>query len=427
MSYVGTGGLLGTFQKPTGDLSTFTYVGDQLRKNEHSGGRWATIGGGATYDGFNGISYETRLGKEIIYIDLSPGRNYSGFGRSKVQSNVGTVMFHKSATNISEDWGYYSVSSQVVEDSRFKDHIRNPTSTYQDRMGLAKNDYFTETSTLTDPENPWSISALTKTSSFYDSAASYAERITTTSFNPTTRTWTTTSPMGRTSTSILDTDERVTSFRNGNLHPYTFTYEMDQVKTVSQTTNRVTTYNYNPTTRLLASVVNPLNQSTYFSYDDNEQLIAQTFPDLKIVQYSYDDLGRLTGVTPPSRPQHSFTFNSQEQMGSYLAPSQTQGTNYSYDFDNRITSITKPSGAVLTFDYDPIYHFLNQIVSPSSTITYTRSAPTWNPTTIANSGGFYINQTFTGQALSTQSLSDSALNFLGSMQTNYNDRGSIAS
>lgn len=426
MTYDGTDGILATFQKPTLEVSTFTYDADKnLTKDEHSGGKWSTLVYTLSPTGEPQTNFVTREGLQTSFVNQGLlNLNVYG-GASKVTNSSGSSQFRKTSAGDNETYTNYSKSRTWNNDPRFGAQVRNVTNETDTSLGASRSNIYTQTATLTAPTDPWSVSALARTNSYSDTTN--VTRTINSVYTPATKTWVTTTAMGRTSTTVLDSDERPSSVRTGNLHPVTYTYEMDQVKTVAHTAARTTTFNYDVTTRNLLSVVDPLNQTTSYTYDNNERMITKTFPDLQVVQYQYDDTGRLTGITPPSRPQHVFSINSQEQVGSYLAPTQVQGLQYAYDYDNKMTSITKPDSTVMTFGYHATSYDLMSMSTPATTISYTRHATNRLISQISHSNGYKVNQTFAFARLKTQELRNPANQKLGEVRYFFNNRGGLSS
>lgn len=376
MTYSGTEGLLATFQKPTGEISTFTYDNlGNLIKDEHSSGVWTTLQ--TIPNDANGILRRTTtaMGAQNDYFN-NPGNN-SGAGSSTgsiVQGPTSIPEYYKSSYVKNQNYSTsirsgVSRTQQFMDDARFPGQLKFITYDQSFETGMSVDRSNNQSIQLASPGNPWNISSWAETSSIWDGNGS---RTTTKEFDPITKTWLTTSHMGRTSTVVLDSSERPISLTQGNLNPVTYTYEMDQIKTVSQTTSRVTTYNYDSVTRLLTSIVNPLNQTTSYGYDNNERVISQTLPDSSVIGFSYDDSNRLVGITRPGRPLHSFTINSMEELGAYLSPTQLTPTNIYYDLDRKPTQILKPSGAYVNYGYDTTLQDLLTVTIPTGAITYNR-------------------------------------------------------
>lgn len=84
--------------------------------------------------------------------------------------------------------------------------------------------------------------------------------------------------------------------------------------------------------------------------------MTQTLPDARVVSYSYDSNGNVTSITPPSRPSHSFLYNTLGLLYQYLPPAlipaSTVNTTYSYNSDGQLTSAARPDGKTINFIYD---------------------------------------------------------------------------
>jgi RHS repeat-associated protein len=91
-----------------------------------------------------------------------------------------------------------------------------------------------------------------------------------------------------------------------------------------------------------------------YTYDLAGRVIQETLPDNRVINYSYDAKGNVTGITPPGRPAHEFDYTPVDLTKDYIPPdigTATRDTNYNYDLDRRLTSVNRPVGAALpSFD-----------------------------------------------------------------------------
>jgi YD repeat-containing protein len=136
----------------------------------------------------------------------------------------------------------------------------------------------------------------------------------------------------------------------------TVKYTYDANGRLSQTTqgSRVWRYTYDARGRL-DSVIDPLLRASTFAYDSADRVIEQTLPDGRTVGYGYDLNGNLTGVTPPDRPVHEFTYTPVALTASYNPPEVVEGatpTSYQYKLDRQLTRILRPDGDTVRFSYD---------------------------------------------------------------------------
>jgi RHS repeat-associated protein len=105
----------------------------------------------------------------------------------------------------------------------------------------------------------------------------------------------------------------------------------------------------------LASVTDPLSQTTSFAYDPDGRVTTQTFPDGSQVQYAYDAAGNLTSLTPPGRPASTFTYTAADQLQSATAPAAGSGpatTTNTYDGADRLSQVMLPDGSAVSFNFN---------------------------------------------------------------------------
>jgi YD repeat-containing protein len=78
------------------------------------------------------------------------------------------------------------------------------------------------------------------------------------------------------------------------------------------------------------------------SYDGLDRLSQETTPQ-GTVSYTYDTVGRRTGLTVAGQPAVSYSFDNADRLTQILQGSQT--ISLAYDTANRRTSLTLPNGA----------------------------------------------------------------------------------
>jgi RHS repeat-associated protein len=228
--------------------------------------------------------------------------------------------------------------------------------------------------------NPFSLTSQTDTETVNG-------RVFTSGFTASIKTYLNTSPMGRQTTQVLDSLERISSLQIGTLLPMSFTYETrGRLSTVTQGT-RVTSMAYD-TNGFLASVTDPLNLTTTFTYDADGRLTSSTLPDGRSISYASDANGNRTSVTPPGRSAHRFTYTPVNLQSTYAPPtiSGTAVTNYSYDLDRKLTKISRPDGATISYGNDSAGRISSE-TTPTATINYTYDATTGNLASAIITGG----------------------------------------
>ncbi len=164
----------------------------------------------------------------------------------------------------------------------------------------------------------------------------------------------TTSPMGRTTTTVYDAAGRVLSSTVPGILPATFQYDARGRLERAQSGGRVSTFAYDARGRLL-STTDPLGRRDSLFYDDADRLTRRVLPDGRAVTFAYDSAGNLTRVTPPGKPAHTFTYAPADRLASYNPPSAglpQSATGYSYNTAGQVTAIRRPTGDSIAFAYD---------------------------------------------------------------------------
>jgi len=205
--------------------------------------------------------------------------------------------------------------------------------------------------TLTDPDNPLSLSTLTDTINRNGQTYTIA-------YDAVTRTFTKTTPVGRQETTKIDPLGRVIEEQRSGLNLMQYTYDahgrLAGVIQAAGAETRPITLEYN-LQGYLGSVTDPLSNVLRFEYDLMGRVKKEILPDLREIAYDYDSNGNLTSVTPPGKPSHSFTHNPVNLILEYNPPDVSPGTDktqYSYNIDRQLTQILRPDGQTVDFAYD---------------------------------------------------------------------------
>ena len=193
--------------------------------------------------------------------------------------------------------------------------------------------------TMSDPLNLLSLTSQTDTTTI--NGQNYTR-----SFNASNKTFTLTTPSGRSTASTIDSLGRTTASQTPGLYPTSYTYDshgrLAAVATGTGTDMRTATLSYN-SGGLLSALTDPLGRVTGFQYDAAGRVVSKIAPDGSVTSFTHDGDGNLTSITPPGRPAHIFSYTPLDQDGSYVAP--VSGSYvYSYDKDRELTGVTFPSG-----------------------------------------------------------------------------------
>ncbi|MFC1816115.1 RHS repeat domain-containing protein, partial [Thermodesulfobacteriota bacterium] len=177
-----------------------------------------------------------------------------------------------------------------------------------------------------------------------------------------------TSPEGRTVTTIYDPANLLTeSMSVPGLLDTSYGYDARGRLTLITTNNRQTAFTYNAE-GFLGSVNDPEDHTATYSYDLVGRVTGISRPDGGAVGFTYDQNGNMTLLTNPFTIEHRFGFNKVNLNSSYQTP---LGGSYSYiyDKDRRLIQTNFPSGQQIVNTYDTIR--LSQIQTPEENIDFT--------------------------------------------------------
>ncbi len=150
---------------------------------------------------------------------------------------------------------------------------------------------------------------------------------------------------------------------------------LGRIRSLVEPDNSASLYAYLGDTKLVASMTDPLNRTTTYSYDSNHNLIGKTNALSETTLYQYYPNGELKKVTYPDGAVTDFTYSA---TGYLTLVKDTIGTDmftasYAYDAVGNVTSITMADSNSVVYEYDS----LNQLkrvtdsrFSPSRVVEY---------------------------------------------------------
>ncbi len=352
MTYWGTGGLLKTFTKPMGQVSSFNYDPEgRLLSDLNSAGP--------------GKRFDSVLSSALRLITMTTAEErQTKFTTTFQDSIVGQhtidpigverhVVTDRANGLFQEQSSDTTTTVNSADDVRFGNLLRTP---YRFQTAISGSNLFhsveqTQTVELNDPSDLFSVAHL-RTQALVNGNFTFV-----TEFDGTSKKITSTSAMGRKSVSSLDEFERVISTQEANFVPVDFSYESrGRIKTITQGARR-TSITYN-SEGFVESVENPLGQVTSLKYDLTGLILEKTLPDGRVIGFSYDQNGNLTSLTPPSRPAYAFGINLMELVTTFTPPllgGTSAATLYSYNLDRELTRITRPDQQIIDLSYDRSY------------------------------------------------------------------------
>jgi YD repeat-containing protein len=153
--------------------------------------------------------------------------------------------------------------------------------------------------------------------------------------------------------------------------------------------NTTTSYSYDAAGRILTST-DSLNRTTNYSYYSNTAFtgtdpnaIGHTIGDLQSITNpaghittfnSYDKSGRILQTTDPKGVVTAMSYTPRGWISSVTttAPGQTaRTTNYSYDNVGQLTGVTNPDGSTLAYSYDAAHRLIGATDAKGNSISYT--------------------------------------------------------
>lgn len=396
-------GLLTTLTDPRSLVHAFTYdnLGLLLRDEDPAGGS-QTLGRTDVASGFQ-VAHTTAENRVTTYrvenlptgekrrTDLFADGTQSVALQRKDGSIVVTLPDGTVVTRVSGP------------DPRFGMQSPLPKSvTFATPGGLAANVTMNRTVSLTDPNNPLSLATLTATVGMNGPNH-------TSTFDAASLTFTDTTPMGRQSTTKIDSLGRVIEHQVPGLFSTRYSYDaqgrLSAVATGSGLDERTTSFHYNPD-GYVDTITDPLSQVLGLEYDASGRLIKEVLPDGRHIVSTFDENGNVKSVTPPGQPAHFFEYNSLDLLTKYVPPDVEAGadeTQFSFNKDGDLTQILHPDGQTIDLGYDSGGRLSSVGVSRGA-ITYDFSPATGQLKTITAPGGIILDYTYDGSLLTRRTL-----------------------
>jgi RHS repeat-associated protein len=152
-----------------------------------------------------------------------------------------------------------------------------------------------------------------------------------------------------------------------------FTYNTQgQVLTAKNALNQISTYMYD-SNHNVTQVTDPLGNKTHFTYDALSRLTQITDAKGNSTQYAYDILNRVTQITDALGKSTTLAY---DENGNVVSTTNPRGktTTASYDARNRLISTTNPKGETTTLSYDGAGNIASTTDAKGQSTTYTYDA-----------------------------------------------------
>ena len=385
-------GLITARTDPNGNGYTYAYDNQgRLTSDSDSVGGSVTVNRTDANSGYS-VTTTTALGRATTFQVTTPpfpGEQFTNTWPNGLQATMTKTQQNGQLLENSTLPDGTSVSDTKGPDPRWGLQAPVPISGTTTLGNLSMIRSGSRTALLGVPGNPFSLTTQTDTENFNG-------RIYTSVFTSSNKTYVDTTPVKRTTTTVLDSLERVSSRQLGLLLPVQFAYDSrGRLSTITQGT-RITNLAYD-VKGFLSSVTDPLNLNTSFTRDADGRLLTTTLPDSRVINYAYDNNGNLSSVTPPGKPPHGFSYTAVDMLSAYTPPTVpgTGATTYSYDNDRDLTTVTRPDGATIHYSYDSAGR-LSAATTPTGTTSYAYDTTTGNLASASIAGGESIAYGYNG-------------------------------
>lgn len=129
----------------------------------------------------------------------------------------------------------------------------------------------------------------------------------------------------------------------------TFTYDLlDRVTSVTNPLGEISSMSYTDTGKI-ASSIDALGRTTSYVYDELDRATTINYPDAQI-NYTYDNLSRLTQVTDSQTGSIQWAYDAQDMVTSETTANGT--VSYSYNAAGQRESLTVPNSLPVNYTYD---------------------------------------------------------------------------
>jgi RHS repeat-associated protein len=260
--------------------------------------------------------------------------------------------------------------------------------------GLIATTVATRTIRLANPDDRWSLQALTDTLTLNG-------RTFTSRYDASTRTITGTTATGRQAFVTLEAHGRVVRIQVAGLDPIAFGYDSrGRVISITQGSGpsaRKYDALYN-SVGYLSTITDPISGTLQFGYDSIGRVLTQTAQDGRQTYFTYDEGSNLTSLTPPGRPSHDFTYTDTDLQEDYIPPDVGAGTNlthFTYNLDKQLTQMARPDGASISLGYDNASR-ISSLTHPGGILSATYDPATGNLTRITAPGGVTTTYSYDG-------------------------------
>lgn len=364
-------GYLQTLTDPMGFESSYTYIGEGLLSSFTNPRNFTTQ---YRYDGMGrliGDKDPLNSEKTLSRVDTSSGYEVtmqSAEGRINrfkfeilPQYELSTNTFPdgtserrytKNKGSLEENFGPSGVSEVVtkVPNQRWSNTLVPKSVKVEMPSGIKSVSTISESYSFVNPDDPLSLNSKTKSVTLealgtWISQSTYSE-------NGLVRTNRTPDNVERSET--FDSKGRLTKSSVPGVEDVEFSYNSRGQLIESQQGDRITAYTYDSLGNL-ASVTNPINETTRYEYDLNGRLLKTKLPNQSQITYLYDESSNLKSIKLPDGSMNEFQFDAKDRNQIRFEPdidSQEYLTQWTFNRDDQVTQTQLPDGSVVQKIYD---------------------------------------------------------------------------
>ena len=349
-----SGGLLTSLTDPRKQEHTFQYAdGGRLIRDTNAAGGFKQLDRTRVGSQSLEVDVTTGLGRRTVHRISYPGSTYLTRtliypdGRQDIVMESGpayrkTLAADGTATTVS-----------FFSDVRFGVSAPLPSWTVSTPSGLVASGSTSRQAVLSNPTDPLSLTSLTTLTTL--NGSTWTE-----TFDVGTRTKTMRSPLGKSSTAILDEKGRVTKASVPGLADYQYAYDSRGRLQSIQHGSRLISFTFGAD-GFPSSSADALGRETRYFRDAVGRLQSSQLPGARTIAFSHDRNGNLSSITPPGGSAHRFDYDPTDAVTLYTPPAVTsppaptlgaRTTGYSFDLDGASKAISFPDGRMLVTTYD---------------------------------------------------------------------------
>jgi len=369
-------GLMLSFTDPRGFTGNMTYdASGRLQTDVDAAGASQTLTPAGNKSNWQS-SFKTGENRTTNYTIVRPGSGEEQRVNTFPDGTQITDSTKNDGTHITTFPDGTIVTTTVAADTRWGQDAPLYSTTTKLPSGLTRTESQSRNAALSNPADPLSLITL-------QDAFTLNGRTTRRVFNASTKTFTTTTPVGRKLFNTIDTLGHVTQTQTNGLDGLSYLYDIQgRIKTVTQGPRQLALSYFSTSdgkNGYLQQITDALARTTSFDRDAFGRVLSQVEPGNATTGFGWDQTGNLTAITPPGKPQHKQGYSPAGLLSSYTPPQVsgvlTPATNFAYNLDRQDTTTVRPDGLTLQSTYDSAGK-LRTKTWPTGTVAYDYYATT---------------------------------------------------